>query len=47
MSGLVECQKTLLERAKDRGYLTFDDVLDSASTFLYLILTDLAIISNL
>ena len=34
MSGLVECQKTLLERAKDRGYLTFDDVLDSASTFL-------------
>lgn len=33
MSGLTECQKTLLDMAKDRGYLTFDDVLDSASTF--------------
>lgn len=34
MSGLVECQKTLLDMAKDTGYLTFEDVLDSASTFL-------------
>lgn len=34
MSGLIECQKTLLDMAKERGYLTFDDVLDSANTFL-------------
>lgn len=34
MSGLIECQKTLLDMAKDKGYLTFENVLDSASTFL-------------
>lgn len=45
MSGLIECQKTLLDMAKDKGYLTFEDVLDSASTFL-LSLSDIDRLSN-
>lgn len=34
MSGLIECQQNLLALASDKGYLTFDDILDAASTSL-------------
>ncbi len=34
MSGLIECQQNLLSLASDKGYLTFDDILDAASTSL-------------
>jgi len=34
MSGLIECQQNLLTLASDKGYLTFDDILDAASTSL-------------
>lgn len=34
MSGLIECQQNLLTLASDKGYLTFDDILDVASTSL-------------
>lgn len=34
MSGLIECQQNLLALANDKGYLTFDDILDAASTSL-------------
>lgn len=34
MSGLIECQQALLALATDKGYLTFDDILDAASTSL-------------
>lgn len=34
MPGFVECQQNLLITAKGKGFLTFDDILDAASTFL-------------
>lgn len=34
MSRLTECQHSLLTLAREQGYLTFDDVLDAASTSL-------------
>lgn len=34
MSGLIECQQNLLALANDKGYLTFDDILEAADTSL-------------
>lgn len=34
MSGFLECQQSLLNAAVHRGFLTFDEILDAASTFL-------------
>lgn len=34
MSGLIDCQQNLLAVAQRKGYLTFDDILDAASTSL-------------
>ena len=33
MSGIIECQDTLLRLAEDQGYLTFDDIMNMADTF--------------
>ena len=34
MPGLIECQQNLLALANDKGYLTFDDILEAADTSL-------------
>ena len=37
MSGLIECQQNLLALANDKGYLTFDDILEAAEQKVYAI----------
>lgn len=34
MAGIIECQATLLDLAESKGYLTFDDIMDTADAFL-------------